>query len=240
MSKAGASTGSATKEAAAGGPLAALRAVCAAVHYAHQNLVIHRDLKPANILVTPEGSKLLDFGIAKLLKAEYASQTVGLTRTEMQPMTPEYASPNKSLGGRSQPPPTSPSASCSTGLAGRHPFQETRSRSTNSRPRFARYRPAGMAPSPPATSWLFAGDLDNIVLMAMRKSRNAVTPPSSTSPEDIRRYLENRPVMACRDTLAYRFRSSCGGIARPLRLRRLPRRCSLATVLSMVRRPGAV
>ena len=51
--------------------LALFRKVCAAVSYAHQNLVVHRDLKPANIRVTPEGEpKLLDFGIAKLLDPE--------------------------------------------------------------------------------------------------------------------------------------------------------------------------
>ena len=73
------------------------RKVCAAVTYAHQNLVIHRDLKPSNILVTQEGEpKLLDFGIAKLLSAgdELFTQTIPALRV----MTPEYASPEQVKG----------------------------------------------------------------------------------------------------------------------------------------------
>jgi eukaryotic-like serine/threonine-protein kinase len=72
------------------------RDVCAAVHYAHQRLVVHRDLKPSNILVTPDGTpKLLDFGIARVLDPEAAAEFSELTRPGDRVMTPEYASPEQ-------------------------------------------------------------------------------------------------------------------------------------------------
>lgn len=72
--------------------------VCAAVHYAHQNLVVHRDLKPGNILVKPDGvTKLLDFGIAKILSPDPATPTEH-TATSMRLMTPQYASPEQLRG----------------------------------------------------------------------------------------------------------------------------------------------
>ncbi|MEQ1581109.1 MAG: serine/threonine-protein kinase [Steroidobacteraceae bacterium] len=76
------------------------RAICAAVHCAHQNLIVHRDLKPSNILVTAEGTpKLLDFGIAKLLDASQARHTVAVTQASVRLMTPHYASPEQVTGG---------------------------------------------------------------------------------------------------------------------------------------------
>ncbi|HVF89879.1 MAG TPA: protein kinase [Blastocatellia bacterium] len=73
------------------------RKVCAAIHYAHQNLIVHRDIKPNNILVTAEGEpKLLDFGIAKLLAA--TGQAADVTHHNMRLMTPAYASPEQVKG----------------------------------------------------------------------------------------------------------------------------------------------
>lgn len=73
--------------------------ICEAVEYAHQHLVIHRDLKPSNILVSADGTpRLLDFGIAKLLNPDLASDTLQPTATAMRLMTIDYASPEQING----------------------------------------------------------------------------------------------------------------------------------------------
>ena len=188
--------------------LALFRTLCGALHYAHQNLVVHRDLKPANILVTPQGiPKLVDFGIAKLLRPAYAAGTVGFTRTVAQPMTPEYASPEQIQGQ----PITTASDIYALGvllytlLAGTHPFE----RQTQSCYELEKAICEGEAskPSeaaPPDLARQLRGDLDTIVLTAMRKEPQKRYASAEHMAEDMRRYLDGAPVSARGDSLLYR------------------------------------
>lgn len=198
------------------------RKVCAAVTYAHQNLVIHRDLKPSNILVTPEGEpKLLDFGIAKLLSAgdELFTQTIPALRV----MTPEYASPEQVKGDKIM----TTSDVYSLGvllyelLTGQRPYRlkmrtpEEISRAITEqepeRPSTAVTRGDPISPqSGPSRTGTFRnpkflrGDLDNIVLMAMRKEPSRRYASVGQFSEDIRRHLTGLPVVARKDTFSYR------------------------------------
>lgn len=211
------------------------RTVCLAVSYAHQNLVVHRDLKPNNIIVTEAGQpKLLDFGIAKLLKPDLFPQAVIPTGISTRPMTPDYASPEQVRGL----PITTASDVYSLGvllyelLTGHRPYR-LRTYSTAEierviceeepeRPSTAINRtevvtsPAdSITVSPESVSKTrdgqpdklrrrLEGDLDNILLMALRKEPKRRYASVEQFSEDIRRHLEGLPVLAHGDTWLYR------------------------------------
>ncbi len=180
------------------------RTACAAVAHAHGKRVVHRDLKPGNILVTAEGTpKLLDFGIAKLLIARPASEhTVTGTRV----MTPEYASPEQWRGS----PVTAASDVYSLGvvldrlLTGRGPYRPTLSLPDEIGRAICEDDPEPPSAAAPQARHRLAGDVDAIVLKALRKEPERRYGSAEELSEDIRRHLEGRPVTARRDRLAYR------------------------------------
>ncbi len=183
------------------------RQVCAAVSYAHRRAVIHRDLKPSNILVGADGEpKLLDFGIARLLQAGDATE-VPATMLEQRAMTPEYASPEHLLGA----PVTTASDVYSLGvvlyrlLTGQLPHRLKAQSAEEMARTVAQTEPQRPSVVTDASSGRrLRGDLDNIVLMALRKEPERRYPSVERFSDDVRRHLEARPVLARRDTLGYR------------------------------------
>ncbi len=181
------------------------RTVCAAVQYAHQRLVIHRDLKPSNILVTEDGTpKLLDFGIAKLLDEEVG---LGLTFTGFALMTPEYSSPEQVKGE----PVTTAADVYSLGmvlyeLLALQRAYELKTRSTLEISRVVCQvepkRPSAVTPR--ELSRQLAGDLDTIVLKAVRKEPARRYASAQELSEDIRRHLAGLPVFARGESTSYR------------------------------------
>jgi tetratricopeptide (TPR) repeat protein len=187
------------------------RQVCTAVNYAHQRLAIHRDIKPSNILVTVDGTpKLLDFGIAKLL---IPNATGAETLTGMQLMTPEYASPEQARGDGTI---TTASDIYSLGvvlfelLTGESPYKFPSRRADEvARVICETYpeRPSRVnnpTTTPVINNRQLRGDLDNILLMALRKDPARRYSSVEQFSEDIRRHLEGLPVIARADTLRYR------------------------------------
>ncbi|MGH7528613.1 MAG: serine/threonine-protein kinase, partial [Gemmatimonadales bacterium] len=203
-------------------------AVCDAVRYAHQNLVVHRDLKPSNILVTTDGRvKLLDFGIAKVLEGGAEGQrgsgadVAPLTRTELRILTPEYAAPEQVRGE----PVTTATDVYALGavlyelLAGQRVH------------RFDRHTPAEIErvvcetdPEPPSAAAmqdvaasaarrteprrlrrLLRGDLDTIVLKALQKDPARRYPSAEALLDDLRRFESGLPIKARPESRTYRL-----------------------------------
>ncbi len=203
--------------------------ICSAVHYAHQNLIVHRDLKPNNILITADGTpKLLDFGIAKLLDARPSLHTLAVTHMDYRVMTPAHASPEQVRGDAI----TTASDIYVLGvllyeiLTGQRPFHLLGNRMTDleriiceqeplppsamiaktlaETPELAHDIAACRSTTPARLERDLKGDIDNIILMAMRKDAARRYRSAEHLALDLERHWLGQPVTATRDTWFYR------------------------------------
>lgn len=186
-------------------------AVCDAVQYAHQHLVVHRDIKPANILVTESGdTKLLDFGIAKLLEgAESADATA--TRAGFGVLTPSYCAPEQLRG-------EAITAATDVYLLGLLLYellsgQRAQDVGAVTRPTELERIVCDQSPLPPsqaaelpqAQRRALRGDLDTIILRALAKSPERRYPAVVALSGDVRAHLASRPITARSDSRWYRL-----------------------------------
>jgi len=216
--------------------------VCAAVNYAHRNLVVHRDLKPGNVLVGTGGVlKLVDFGIAKVLSEDAAGGAQ--TQTMVRMLTPDYASPEQvhSLAITTATDVYSLGAILYELLSG-HPAHRFRNYSNTEIERVVcmedPLRPSRAVllgePSPEKQrlSKELQSDLDSIVAMAMRKEPNHRYPSVEQLMDDVENYMAGRPVMAHQGTIRYRA-------GKFVRRHKLPMAAGAALILTLIGGIGA-
>jgi eukaryotic-like serine/threonine-protein kinase len=210
--------------------------VCDAVHYAHRKLIVHRDLKPGNILVTNEGKvKLLDFGIARILNtSEILSNRMQVTPTGLLPLTPNYASPEQVRGElitiasdiyqlgiilfelltcqrpydvTNKTPSETERLICDEEHL--KPSQILSKHHDLKGEKREKYYNLSVLPDQSKLRKLrrrLQGDLDTIVMQAIRKEPIRRFDSVEQFAADIRRYLSGRPVSAHPDTWTYRSR----------------------------------
>jgi serine/threonine protein kinase len=193
--------------------------VCDAVQYAHQNLIVHRDLKPQNILVQSDGKvKLLDFGIAKLMRPEVWAGGADLTQTGTVPLTPAYGSPEQVRGELI----TTASDVYALGVILYELMTDAKPYGSDALLWSELQRViCGVDPPWPSiaarNSTLggaegagqklarrLSGDLDAIIMMALRKEPDRRYQSALEFREDLDRHLDGRTVRARRGTLPYR------------------------------------
>ncbi|HZS56846.1 MAG TPA: serine/threonine-protein kinase, partial [Bryobacteraceae bacterium] len=175
-------------------------AICSAVSYAHRNLIIHGDLKPKNVLITREGvPKLLDFGVARILSGGVQTET-----TTRMPMTPTYASPEQ-IRGESL---TVATDVYSLGvllyelLSGSYPYGARQSSAAAMRA----FLDQNQNPIPLRQhNRNIPRDLENIVMMALRKEPERRYPTVDALCGDIQAFMDGFPVQAAPDTFFYRL-----------------------------------